>query len=116
MRQQLRNLTAAAITATMLVCGEAGRAAAGEAPGEGASPLCYPPVEDPTSRQYIELRFVEIPGATLGPPRPTCVNGATPDCYPPIIDPDSRRYVELQTPDVPGVVFGPPRPTCPTPE
>jgi hypothetical protein len=117
MRQQLRNVTvAAAITTTMLISGASGRAAAGEAPGDGASPLCYPPVVDPMSRQYIELNIVEIPGAIIGPPRPTCQNSAPPDCYAPIVDPDSRRYVEWELVEVPGAVFGPPRPTCQAPE
>jgi hypothetical protein len=114
-RHQLRNVSvAAAITATMLISGAAGRPAAGEVPGEGASPLCYPPVDDPTSRQFTELNIPD-PGAIIGAPRPKCQNGAPSDCYLPIVDPDARQYVEWGFVEATGAVYGPPRPTCPTP-
>lgn len=117
MGKQLRHGTAAAlITGIMVVTAAPDSAIASEAPTEGASPPCDPPVIDTTARQYIELRILELPWATSGPPRPTCETGSTPECYLPIIDPDSRRYVELGIPEVPGVVMGPSRPTCETAE
>jgi hypothetical protein len=41
-------------------------------PATPVTPACYPPVLDPVARQYIEAGIVELPGAVMGPARPTC--------------------------------------------
>jgi hypothetical protein len=45
---------------------------ASPASATGITPECYQAVLDPVDRQYIEAGIVELPGAVMGPARPTC--------------------------------------------
>jgi len=71
MRHYLLGRAAAAAMSVAMLTSAALTAGAGHAAAVDA-PECYAPVIDPVSRLYTELGIVEIPGAVLGPPRPTC--------------------------------------------
>ena len=82
---------------------------ASPASASGITPECYQPVLDPVARQYIEAGIVELPGALMGPARPTCgpdgravgePGEATlaPPAGPAVVEPEGPTLVERDGP------------------